>query len=414
LHNGLVLDRIRANSSVMRRPSCLPVLAVGLFAIASTFSRAGEQTPGVRKVRDIVIYEDAQFFSAFPSVISKPDGEFLLAFRRAPNRRVLGEDKNMHVDPNSYLVQVRSRDGLAWTAEPELVHAYAFGGSQDPCLLQLRDGTILCMSYSWSFVRPDGVARLKSPYLENYPGSVFNGGYYLRSINGGESWTGPFDPPHLEPEVLKDSRGEPIPAYNRGALLEGPDGKLYWACAATDQDSPRKTSVHLLVSDDKGVTWQYACPVAVDATASFNETSLYQTPSGHLVAFLRSAKLNDQACVARSVDGGKSFGPWKEMGFQGHPLHALRLPDGRVLLTYGYRHAPFGVRARVLNAECTDYATATEMVLREDGGTTDIGYPWSVLLNDRQVLVVYYFHIGTGIQHIAGTILEFDSPSDAN
>lgn len=399
----------------MRRRFSFAMLSGSLLVVAaSSITQAAGQIPGVRKVRDIVIYEDARFFSAFPSIIKKPDGELLLGFRRAPNRRAFGEGKNMHVDPNSYLVQVRSRDGINWTREPALLFAHPFGGSQDPCLLQLRGGDILCMSYGWSFVRPDGMARLKSPYLENHPGSIFNGGYYVRSTDGGASWTGPFDPPHLEPEVLNDPWGRPIRAYNRGALLEGRDGRVYWACAATDQVTSNKTSVHLLVSDDKGSTWRYASEVAADPTASFNETSLYETPKGDLVAFLRSAKLDDQACMARSTDGGTSFGPWERMGFQGHPLHALRLPDDRVLLTYGYRHAPFGIRARILNAECTDYATASEMVLREDGGTTDLGYPWSVQLDDSQVLVAYYFNVGTGIQHIAGTILQIDQVTAAN
>jgi hypothetical protein len=148
--------------------------------------------------------------------------------------------------------------------------------------------------------------------------------------------------------------------------------------------------------------------VAADERVSFNETSLYETPRGDLVAFLRTAELNDEACLARSTDGGKTFQPWQGMGFQGHPLHALRLPDDRVLLTYGYRHAPLGIRARVLNAECTDFATAPEIVLRDDGGTFDLGYPWAVLLDDRRVLVTYYFNVGQGIQHIAGTILALD------
>ena len=42
----------------------------------------------------------------------------------------------------------------------------------------------------------------------------------------------------------------------------------------------------------------------------------------------------------------------------------MRLPDNRVLLTYGYRHEPCGVRARILNAECTDFATAPEIIIR--------------------------------------------------
>ncbi|WP_316814385.1 hypothetical protein [Pedobacter heparinus] len=52
------------------------------------------------------------------------------------------------------------------------------------------------------------------------------------------------------------------------------------------------------------------------------------------------------------------------------------MPDNRVLLTYGYRHQPYGIRAKILNAECTDFKTAVEVVLRTDGGGGDLGYPW--------------------------------------
>jgi sialidase-1 len=132
----------------------------------------------------------------------------------------------------------------------------------------------------------------------------------------------------------------------------------------------------------------------------------YETPKGDLVAFLRTARLGDQACIARSSDGGKSFGKWQSMGFKGHPLQATRLPDDRVLLVYGYRHKPYGIRAKVLNPECTDYATAPEFVIREDGGSTDVGYPWAVMLDDHRVLVTYYYNQGNGTRYIAGTILE--------
>lgn len=361
----------------------------------------------LRKVRDVVIYENPLFHCAFPSVVRRPDGELLVAFRRAPNRKALGEAKNYHVDPNSYLVAVRSRDGgLSWSPEPELILAHPFGGSQDPCLLQLRDDSLLCMSYGWTFLRPDGIAKLKPPYMENFPNSIFNGGYFVRSIDGGRSWSEPHTPPHIPAEVLNGPFGTPVPAYNRGALLERRDGRILWVCAANESIQPRRTSTHLLTSSDRGVTWTYACPVASDSKVSFDETSLYETPKGDLVAFLRTANYDDQACIARSTDGGKSFGQWQGMGFQGHPLHALRLPDERVLLVYGYRHKPFGIRARVLNAECTDFARAPEMVLRDDGTTTDLGYPWSVLIDSKRVLVTYYHNVNGGIQHIAGSLLE--------
>ena len=96
------------------------------------------------------------------------------------------------------------------------------------------------------------------------------------------------------------------------------------------------------------------------------------------------------------------------MGFQGHPLQALRLPDDRVFLVYGYRHKPYGIRARILNPECTDFATAEEIIIREDGGSTDIGYPWAVNMGDDKVLVTYYFNTDNKNRHIAGTILKIN------
>ena len=104
---------------------------------------------GVRVLEHLLIYEDPRFYAAFPSLVRRADGELLLAFRRAPERRALGESTVRHTDPNSYLVLVRSPDGgRTWSREPELIHAHPLGGSQDPCLLHLRDGTLLCSSYA--------------------------------------------------------------------------------------------------------------------------------------------------------------------------------------------------------------------------------------------------------------------------
>jgi hypothetical protein len=161
-----------------------------------------------------------------------------------------------------------------------------------------------------------------------------------------------------------------------------------------------------LISSDKGEVWKYSSPVATDPKVAFNETSLYETPKGDLVAFLRTENFNDHTAIVRSTDHGKSFQPWQDAGFQGHPHYALRLPDQRVLLVYGYRHAPFGVRARVLDAECTNFPTAEEIVLRDDGGNSDLGYPWATMISKHQAVVVYYFNQTNGPRYIAGTVVE--------
>jgi len=164
----------------------------------------------------------------------------------------------------------------------------------------------------------------------------------------------------------------------------------------------------LFISSDRGSTWRYSGPVATDAKVVFDETSLYETPKGDLVAFMRTEDFDDHTTVARSADHGKSFHPWQDAGFQGHPHYALRLPDRRVLLVYGYRHPPFGIRARVMDPECTNPASAPEIVLRDDGGNGDLGYPWAALISKHRALVVYYFNSANGTRHIAGTFLALD------
>lgn len=357
---------------------------------------------------NVVIYEDARFYVAFPSIVRRPNGDLLVAFRRAPERRTFGDGGISHTDANSYLVLVRSRDqGRTWTREPELIYAHPFGGSQDPCMVQLRDGSILCTSYAWAPLQPGTFAKLTQPVARS-ESFAFLGGFLLRSTDGARTWDAPIIPPPCRGEVNHDLFGRLLPAYNRGALCEGKDGRLFWVVASTTlTNAPDHASTHLLISRDKGRTWDYSCPVAADPKIQFNETSIYETPKRDLVAFIRTERFNDHTVIARSKDGGKSF-TWADAGFQGHPHYALRLPDDRVLLVYGYRHKPFGIRARVLDPECTNTASAREIVLRDDGGNGDLGYPWATMVTKKRALVVYYFNQGDGTRQIAGTFLDFD------
>src|SRR5262249_47311674 len=131
-----------------------------------------------------------------------------------------------HTDPNSQLVFVRSTDqGKTWTQEPQLIFAHPLGGSQDPCMVQLRDGTIVCSSYGWALLQEGAAAKLKQAYRhENF---VFLGGFLVRSKDGANSWQGPIIPPPTPGEMTFGPFGQPVPAYNRGAMCEGRDGKLY-------------------------------------------------------------------------------------------------------------------------------------------------------------------------------------------
>ncbi len=371
--------------------------------LLAAFCNAEPPAPAVRKVEDVVVYRDETFYSAFPSIVRRPDGELLVAFRRAPDPRNFGNAGPTHTDPNSQLVSVRSSDnGQTWSKEPGLIFAHPRAGLQDPGLLQLDDGSLLCSSYGWAHIPKDRAQKLKA--LNRYEDFVFIGGTMYRSEDGGNRWSDIPLPP-TKGEANLGPFGQPIPAYNRGAMCQGKDGRIFWVTATENIGGKKGTGTHLLISSDRGRTWSYSCPVAVDDKVTFNETSIYETPKRDVVAFMRTADFDDQTVIARSTDGGKSFQKWESAGWKGHPHFALRLPNDSVLLVYGYRHAPFGVRARVLNAECTDFKTAAEIVLRDDGAHGDLGYPWATMLNDGRALVVYYFNNNDGPRYIGGTLL---------
>jgi hypothetical protein len=378
------------------------------FALALCFCAIfalGNAAPYVQKLEDVVIYKNDKFYSTFPSVVCRPNGELIVAFRRAPERRPFGEGRISHTDANSYLVVVRSTDhGRHWSEYPELMFAHPFGGAQDPCLLQLKDGTLLCSSYGWMESRSYTPPQLIN--LHRVGTFLFLGGLILHSKDGGHRWGEPIIPPATPGEQVRDPFGKPVPAYNRGAMCEGADGTIYWATASMVDDRKGISGTHLFTSKDKGLTWAYSAPISGSTTnVSFDETSLYETPKGDLIAFMRTQNLDDRTAIARSTNHGKSFLPWEDAGFQGHPHFALRLPNKEVLLVYGYRHAPFGVRARVLDPECTNISTAKEIVLRSDGANGDVGYPWATMISKNRALVVYYLNIKDGTRFIAGTIL---------
>ena len=93
----------------------------------------------------------------------------------------------------------------------------------------------------------------------------------------------------------------------------------------------------------------------------------------------------------------------------GAPGDIVEMADGRIVCVYGYHLAPFGIRARV----STDGGRrwGSEIVVRDDGGSRDLGYPRVIEVEPGRLLAVCYFNRGDdpirlngGVRHIARTI----------
>ena len=73
----------------------------------------------------------------------------------------------------------------------------------------------------------------------------------------------------------------------------------------------------------------------------------------------------------------------------GNPPTLTNLADGRLCMTYGYRNVPYGIRAKL--SEDKGLTWGEEIILRQDGGDPDLGYPRTVQRPDGKMVTVYYF-----------------------
>src|SRR5207247_1195833 len=112
----LASKRADHHPRLMRHCFLLLFLSTLIGFTQAARSGSASSSEGIHKLRDLIIYKEEKFYSTFPSIVRRSNGELLVAFRRAPERRGLGESAYTHTDPNSYLVLVRSHDdGLTWS-----------------------------------------------------------------------------------------------------------------------------------------------------------------------------------------------------------------------------------------------------------------------------------------------------------
>ena len=134
-------------------------------------------------------------------------------------------------------------------------------------------------------------------------------------------------------------------------------------------------------------------PVAIppEGTIFYCEPYAKEMPNGEILVAIRvqDKPINLQTIyLARSTDGGKTFSPVEETGWLGFPPHIFVTSKGEVVLTFGRREAPCGIRARV--SRDSGHTWDEEIVLRDDGLDWDLGYPTTAENAKGELVTVYY------------------------
>ena len=135
-------------------------------------------------------------------------------------------------------------------------------------------------------------------------------------------------------------------------------------------------------------------------------------PDGHILASVRCQRDPTSILwteIFQSDDGARTWHFLSRVNDWGAPGDLVRMRDGRLVCVYGYRLPPFGVRARI--SEDDGRTWGRELILRDDGGSWDLGYPRITAHEAGKVLAVYYINrrddpiqMNGGVRHIAKTI----------
>lgn len=224
--------------------------------------------------------------------------------------------------------------------------------------------------------------------------------FYKRSDDFGRTWSAPA-PLDVRPFEWSSPFGQ-IVAAGSELLMAGYGGYLPMYSSAGKSPAQDGFFSFLVRSRDGGATWSSPEVIA----RGHNETALAALGPDTVVAAVR----NNDGNLLDIARWTRSSGRWAMIctatGLKEAPGDLTVLPGRRLLLTYGHRLAPQGIRARLSNDGGVTWSAPVE--LTADGATEDMGYPSTVLLGDS-LLTAYYVAGGA-----AGTqlrVMRYSAPA---
>lgn len=127
------------------------------------------------------------------------------------------------------------------------------------------------------------------------------------------------------------------------------------------------------------------------------EPHAIQLPDGTIIVHIRMERGDEHRFFSVwqsvSTDGGKTFSRPEPLlsPTGGSPAHLLLHSSGTLISVYGYRSAPYGIRAMLsLDGGKT---WDTDWILDDECPNWDLGYPATVELKDGSLLTVYYQNV---------------------
>jgi hypothetical protein len=313
-----------------------------------------------------------------------------------------------HREPTFHNLLIRSKDqGKTWEQHPQSVPSYDFFGIDCIGVTCLTNGDVLIRTVKDHFV-PLSVAERDPQYAHYRRTYGFDGdgkrthdeipwawefgtNYVFRSTDHGRTWEEP-----IAIDISPFKMG-----FSPRAIVELPNGELLLPLS---DETLEPVPDYVLRSKDGGKTWGDLAIMAKDERVGFYEPALLALPSGKVVAMLRTHEAGDYHLYqCDSYDNGYTWSVPKQTPMWGLPADMLRLQDGRILCVYGYRQAPYGIRACLSSDDGATWDIKHEGILRDDFPNRNLGYPTSVQMEDGTIFTTYYGEDSDGVTCIYGT-----------
>lgn len=360
----------------MKKVISSTVAGITLLTVNAAEIKTGVQKMEIQKLHTGII--ETPTYHGWPTVVRTRENKLIA---------VCSGNRQEHVCPYGRVWMYVSEDsGKTWQGPKALSSGPL--DDRDAGICQAADGSLV-INYFTSTAAISRSKRLSKQWKEtaekiNLMTLRKEHGFWMRrSTDGGKTWSAKYKTPVFNPHgatLMKDGT-----LFFAGQLKGQPIGEV---AASKDYAAA--------FSKDNGKTWEVVSKfplVLGHDTRGIHEFHGIEAPNGTLVVQHRNHNCTGlgETWQHESTDGGKSWSQ-PRMICKGFPSHLQIFGKDKMIMTYGYRLKPYGVRARISTDSGKTWGD--EIILSDDGRNGDLGYPSTVEMADGSLFTLWYENMG--------------------
>lgn len=350
---------------------------LGIYAVLLLSQTVGLQAQS--SVEHHKVYYEEGRFAGWPANhgIWNYGNEIVVGFVASDHKAQKGHTYDRLIPRDKY---GRSLDGgLTWTIE-DAYHRGQTGWRYNNRLADDVKVEPTTLTEKIDFSHPD----LALTFLRQTNSTGPSHFYY--SYNRGKQWNGPYMLPNFGTKGV---------ATRTDYIVDGPDQLTAFLTVAKSNE--REGRVLCVRTEDGGLTWNKLGFLGPEPEKFEIMPSSVRVGEKGFLTLVRARTVDSKSSIASYVskDDGRS---WKKIdpavedtGKGGSPPALVRMQNNDLALGYIVRQ-PTGSRVCVKFSSDDGQTWGPEIILRQDGATTDAGYPKMIQRPDGKLVIVYYWN----------------------